>query len=61
MNAGIKREIRRLEELGETVEVNDNEIVIANKIVPKSIAKAFVSRIQKADTENKYQVTIKPA
>ena len=34
MNASIEREIRRLEKLGEWVEIKDNEIVIHNEIVP---------------------------
>lgn len=61
MNTSIEREIKRLEKLGERVEVKDNEIVIYNEIVPDYIAEAFVARIKKADTENKYRVTIKPA
>ena len=61
MNSAIEREIKRLEKLGEKVEVKDNEIVIHNGLVPDYIAEAFVARIKKADTENKYKVTIKPA
>lgn len=61
MNAGIEREIKRLEKLGVSVEVKDNEIVIVNTIIPTNIAEAFVSRIKKADTENKYRVTVGPA
>ncbi len=54
MNASIEREIRRLEKLGERVEIKDNEIVIHNAIVPDYIAEMFVKRIKKVDTKNKY-------
>jgi hypothetical protein len=61
MNSAIEREIRRLERLGEKVEVVNDEIVIHNEIVPDYIAEAFVERIRKADIDSKYKVTIKPA
>ena len=61
LNQSIKREIARLEYLGERVEVTDNKIIIHNRIVPKFIAEILVERIKKADTDNKYEITIKPA
>ena len=59
MNVSIEREIKRLERLGERVEVNDNEIVIHNEIVPSYVVNALVERIKKADTDDRYKVTVK--
>lgn len=61
MNALIKILIRSLERLGEEVEVVNNEIIIHNKLVPYYVVETIAGKIKKADTENKYIVTIKPA
>ena len=59
MNADIKIWIRVLERLGEKVEIMNDEIIIHNNLVPRYVIETIVERIKKADTENKYRVTIK--
>ncbi|MBI2063785.1 MAG: hypothetical protein HYT65_02230 [Candidatus Yanofskybacteria bacterium] len=58
MNTSIQREIKRIEKLGEKVEVTGNHIIIYIKIIPKEIGEAFAERIKKVDIENQYTISV---
>jgi len=59
MTRSIRREIERLEKLGERVVVGKTTITLYNELVSTEIIQAFAQRMRKADSAHRYSIVIR--
>ncbi len=59
MSPSIQREIARIKNLGEKVEIIGNRIIIYNNIIPTSVIEDFIGRIRRVDVMNEYQIEVR--
>ncbi len=54
----VQMELKRIRELGGSVETDGNKITLFPGVIPIEILRVFCERIKKIDLEGKFEITV---